>query len=279
MEEYLFLYLISLVAIIFAVVQDLRTREIANWLTFSLISFVLAYRAIYSIASRDFMFFIYGLLGILLFVGLGYLFYYSRVFAGGDAKLLFGLGGIFPYYSLTDYIYYGFGFIILLFTSGVIYTLIYSSFLIRENYNNFRKSFFEQINKKKYFFILSFLLGIILYLTKSSYDSTNIILFFTLFIFLSPLLFAYVRAIEKSCMVQLVSPQKLTEGDWLERDVFVNGKTISKNFSGLTFEEIVLLRKSGKKVLIKNGVPFAPAFLFAFIAFLFLLRYSSWKPF
>ncbi len=279
MSEYLFLYLISLVAIIFAVVQDLRTREIANWLTFSLISFVLAYRAIYSIASKDFMFFIYGLFGVLLFIGLGYLFYYSRVFAGGDAKLLFGLGGIFPYSSLMDYIYYGFGFIILLFTSGVIYTLIYSSFLIRKNYPNFRKSFLEQINKKKYFFIFSFLLGIVVYLSKSAYDSTNIILFFTVFIFLSPLLFAYVRAIEKSCMVQLVSPQKLTEGDWLEREVSVKGKTISKKFSGLTFEEIVLLRKFGKKVLIKNGVPFAPAFLFAFLAFFLFLRYSPWKPF
>lgn len=279
MSEYLFLYSIALIAILFAVIQDLRTREIANWLTFSLISFVLAYRAIYSIASRDFMFFIYGLLGVLLFVALGYLFYYSRVFAGGDAKLLFGLGGIFPYSSFMDYLYYSVGFILLLFTSGVIYTLIYSSFLVKKNYINFRKSFSEQIQKKKYFFIFSFILGVVIYLSKSSYDSATIIITLALFIFLSPLLFAYVRAIEKSCMIQLVSPQRLTEGDWLENNVTINGKIIRKNFAGLTFKEILVLRRSGKKVLIKNGVPFAPAFLFAFLGFLLILRYSSWKFF
>lgn len=279
MGEYLFLYLIGFVAILFAVIQDLRTREIANWLTFSLIAFVLAYRAIYSIYSNDFMFFIYGLVGVFLFVGLGYLFYYARVFAGGDAKLLFGLGGIFPYSSFFDYAYYGVGFILLLFTSGVFYTLFYSLFLVRRNYSKFRKSFFEQLNNKKYFFIVSFILTVIVYSTKTGYDSAIIINVFSAFILLSPLVFAYVKAIEKSCMIQLVSPDKLTEGDWLERDVSVNGKIIKKNFAGLNFEEILLLRKKGKKVVIKTGVPFAPAFLIAFTFLLFLLRYSSFKFF
>jgi len=73
-------------------------------------------------------------------------------------------------------------------------------------------------------------------------------------------------------MIKLVSAQVLTEGDWLERDVVVNGKKIKKNFSGLTYEEILLLRKHGKKVWVKTGVPFAPAFLIALILFLW---YSS----
>lgn len=279
MNEYAFLYSIGFAAILFAVVQDLRTREIANWLTFSLIAFVLAYRAIYSIYSNDFMFFLYGLIGVFLFVGLGYLFYYARIFAGGDAKLLFGLGGIFPYYSLLDYVYYGVGFILLLFTSGVLYTLLYSAFLIRNNYLSFRKSFFEQVKKKKYFFIVSIILATAVYLTRSDYDSLWLIYLFAVFVLLSPFLFAYVRAIEKSCMIQLVSPNKLTEGDWLERDVYVNGKIIKKSFAGLNFDEILLLRKHGKKVMIKTGVPFAPAFLIAFVLLLIFLRYSSLKFF
>lgn len=278
MNEYLFLYLLGFVAILFAVIQDLRTREIANWLTFSLIAFVLAYRAIYSIYSSDFWFFIHGLLGVGFFVALGYLFYYARVFAGGDAKLLFGIGGIFPYSSFMDYLYYGFGFVVLLFTSGVLYTLVYSFFLVNKNYNNFKKSFSEQIYKKRYFFIVSFALGIAVYLSKSSYDSSIFLISFAIFVILSPLVFAYVRAVERSCMIQLVSPEKLTEGDWIERDISVNGKVIKKNFAGLKFDEILLLRKSGKKVLIKTGVPFAPAFLFA-LSFFLILRYSSWKLF
>ncbi|MEK6924972.1 MAG: A24 family peptidase [Nanoarchaeota archaeon] len=267
MGEYIFLYIIGFIAILFAVIQDLRTREIANWLTFSLIAFVLAYRAIYSIYSNNFMFFVYGLFGIFLFVGLGYLFYYARVFAGGDAKLLFGLGGIFPYSSLFDYAYYGVGFILLLFTSGVIYTLFYSFFLVRQNYNDFKKSFVNQIKRLKYFFIVSIILAILVFFTRDVYDSVIIINIFAVFVLLSPFLFAYVRAVEKSCMIQLISPDKLTEGDWLERDVYVNGKVIKKNFAGLNFNQILILRKRGKKVMIKTGVPFAPAFLLALLFF------------
>ncbi|MEK6894604.1 MAG: A24 family peptidase [Nanoarchaeota archaeon] len=277
MGEYIFLYIIGFIAILFAVIQDLRTREIANWLTFSLIAFVLAYRAIYSIYSNNFMFFVYGLFGIFLFVGLGYLFYYARVFAGGDAKLLFGLGGIFPYSSLFDYAYYGVGFILLLFTSGVIYTLFYSFFLVRQNYNDFKKSFVNQIKRLKYFFIVSIILAILVFFTRDVYDSVIIINIFAVFVLLSPFLFAYVRAVEKSCMIQLISPDKLTEGDWLERDVYVNGKVIKKNFAGLNFNQILILRKRGKKVMIKTGVPFAPAFLIAFFVLLIILRYSSFK--
>lgn len=277
MSEYIFLYIIGFIAILFAVIQDLRTREIANWLTFSLIAFVLAYRAIYSIYSNNFMFFVYGLFGIFLFVGLGYLFYYARVFAGGDAKLLFGLGGIFPYSSLFDYAYYGVGFILLLFTSGVIYTLFYSFFLVRQNYNDFKKSFVNQIKRLKYFFIVSIILAILVFFTRDVYDSVIIINIFAVFVLLSPFLFAYVRAVEKSCMIQLISPDKLTEGDWLERDVYVNGKVIKKNFAGLNFNQILILRKRGKKVMIKTGVPFAPAFLIAFFILLIVLRYSSFK--
>ena len=40
----LFLILLGLVWIIFAVVQDLRKREIANWLNFSLVIFALVFR-------------------------------------------------------------------------------------------------------------------------------------------------------------------------------------------------------------------------------------------
>ncbi len=275
MNEYIFLYFLGFFAILFAVFQDIRTREIANWLTFSLIAFVLAYRAFYSIYFSDFMFFLYGICGILLFVCLGYLFYYSRIFAGGDAKLLFGIGGIFPYSSWIDYFYYGVGFVSLLFISGIIYTLIYSAFLVSRNYSFFKKCFSNEIHSKRYLFILSFIFSLLIVYSNLEF----MFIIFSIFIFLTPLLFAYVRAIEKSCMIQFVSVDKLTEGDWLERDVIVNGKIIRKNFSGLTFKEILILRKAKKKVWIKTGVPFAPAFLIAFILFFLFLRYSSWKFF
>ncbi len=274
MSEYLFMYFIAFAAVLFAVIQDLRTREISNWVTFSLIGFVLAYRAIYSVYLADLWFFLYGLIGVLLFVVLGYLFYYSRVFAGGDAKLLFGIGGVFPYSSLTDYIYYGLGFILVLFTFGVIYTLIYSFFLVGKNYNSFKKEFSNHLFRIRFYFILSVAVALAYFFL--TLPVSVIYLIFAFFIAILPFLFAYVKAIEKTCMIKFVATDKITEGDWLEKDVSIGKRIIKKSFAGLTLEEIALLRKHEKRVWIKNGIPFAPAFLIALIFFILILRYSSW---
>ncbi|MBS3081634.1 prepilin peptidase [Candidatus Pacearchaeota archaeon] len=268
MNEYFFMYSLAFVAILFAVIQDIRTREIANWTTFSLLAFVIAYRAFYSIYTDDVLFFVFGIGGILLFMILGYSLYYSKVFAGGDAKLLFGLGGIFQYSSLIDYVYYGFGFLFVLFSLGVVYTLIYSLFLAGRNYSSFKKSFFVNFSKVKYYFVASLIVSFLAYFWLFNLTNSFTYLFFALFVAILPLLFAYVKAVESSCMIKLVSPKDLTEGDWLEKNVYVGKHTILKNFQGLSFEEILLLRRSGKKVWIKNGVPFAPAFLLALIFFM-----------
>lgn len=54
-----FLIVLCLIWIAFAVIQDLRKREIANWLNFSLIIFAIAFRffSLYFL-KRDLVFFI-----------------------------------------------------------------------------------------------------------------------------------------------------------------------------------------------------------------------------
>ena len=274
MYEYIFLYALAILAIIFAIVQDFRFREISNWVTFSLISFVLSYRLAYSLFLDDnFSFFLFGLGGVILFVIFGYALYYGRVFAGGDAKLLFGLGGILPYNSLTDYLIYGIGFVALLLLAGVAYTLIYTIFLAARNWKTFSKNFTLNFNRYRGWFFVSLVIGLFVLLFANWMPKWYSLLFPLLFLVL-----VYARSIENSCMIKLVSADKLTEGDWLVHDVKAGKKTIYKTVHGLSYSEIVLLRKYGKKVLIKSGVPFAPAFLFALLLFLLfyakILRYS-----
>jgi len=69
-------------------------------------------------------------------------------------------------------------------------------------------------------------------------------------------------------MIKTVSPDKLTEGDWLETDVTTGKTTIKKSVHGLSREDITLLKKHKQHVTIKEGVPFTPAFLIALIIFL-----------
>ena len=54
MYEVIFLWALSLVFIILAVIQDLKTREIDNWISFSLVIFALGFRFLYSLFQGDF---------------------------------------------------------------------------------------------------------------------------------------------------------------------------------------------------------------------------------
>lgn len=278
MIEYIPLYLIAFAWIIFAVVQDLRTREISNWLNFSLIAFALAYRAFYSSQSHDWSFFLWGIGGFVLFWLMAYGLYYARAFAGGDAKLLMGLGAVLPFISFWSYAATSFVFILLLFTLGAFYSLIYTVFLAVQE----KKSFVQEFKKQMSFLpsIKTILIGLLVLFVSATLMSFSFALIITLFVAFLLLLLVYVKAVEKACFVKLVSSAKLTEGDWIVNDVVLKGKIVKATVHGLTKKDIELLRRSKKKVLVRYGVPFGPAFLFAMFAFLIvfyrfpeLLRY------
>ena len=98
MFEVIFLFVLALIWIVFATIQDLRKREVANWLNFSLIIFALGFRFFYSLFSDiGFNFLYQGLIGFGIFFILGNLLYYGKMFAGGDAKLMIALGAVLPF--------------------------------------------------------------------------------------------------------------------------------------------------------------------------------------
>ena len=274
MLESALLYIIAFVWIMFAVVQDLRSREISNWLNFSLISFALAYRAFYSSASGNWSFFLWGLGGFALFWVLAYVLYYARAFAGGDAKLLMGLGAVLPFASYSSYALLSFVFILLLFGLGAVYSLIYTAFLAMQNKKDFVRAFNKEISVLRSGKVALLLIGGIIVFAVIAFVITNSIVYSILaiaFVLFSIILLFYTKAIEKACFVKLVKPQLLTEGDWLVRDVLVGGKTIKASVHGLNKKDILLLKKYNKNIFVKYGVPFAPAFLFALIGFLIVI--------
>ena len=70
-------------------------------------------------------------------------------------------------------------------------------------------------------------------------------------------------------MIKLVKAGDLTEGDWLVGDIKLGRGVIKKTVDGLSVNDILKLRKAGKSVLIKEGIPFTPAFLMAFVVMVF----------
>jgi Flp pilus assembly protein protease CpaA len=269
MQEYYFLFALALIWTLFATIQDIRKREVSNWLNFSLIAFALSYRLFYSINSNDFRFFFLGFLGFLTFYALAHAFYYSRAFAGGDAKLMMGFGVILPYTNYSSLITLPLIFLLLLFSVGSLYSLIYSIFLVSKNKEKFKKS----IRKFKTPLIFS----LVSFIALSAASFLYPLLLILSFLAIIPALFIYTKSLDK-CMIFLVSPNKLTEGDWLEKSVLVGSKTIKKTVHGLSLDEIKFLKKHNKKVLIKSGIPFVPAFFITLIIMVYVYLVLSLDP-
>lgn len=264
----IFLCLLALIWILFATVQDLKTREVSNWLNFSLIIFAIGFRFFYSLFSSDWNFLFQGLIGLGIFFVIGNIFYYSRVFAGGDAKLLISLGAILPLSSsfITNLKIFVL-FLFLFLFAGAIYGLVYSFVLVGRNFSNFKKSFRERLVKQRKFLLLFLVFAIIFVLLGFVLE---LFFYFAILVFISPYLFIYAKALEKSCLVKSVSPKQLREGDWLVSDVYVGKKLIKASWEGLSIENIKLLRKSRRKIEIKEGIPFVPVFLISFLILIIL---------
>jgi Flp pilus assembly protein protease CpaA len=269
----IFLIVLALIWILTAIIFDFKTREIPNWLSFSLIIFAFAYRAFASIVNwQDF--FTPGLVGFAIFFCLGEIMYRTG-FGGGDSKLLVALGPIIPFSNIFHsnillLVFFFFSLLVL----GAGYTLIYSLIIVFKSPKDFWKKFNKEIDEKKKYKLLVFsliVLSIILIFFNKMFISLLI------FFILMPLVFIYSKAVEEM-LVKSVSPNKLVPGDWLYENVRLGKKIIKPKITGLDEKDIALLRKYKKKIKVKDGVPFTPSFLLAF-ALLIYLWYSGWSFF
>jgi Flp pilus assembly protein protease CpaA len=264
----LFLILLGLVWIVFAVVQDLRNKEIANWLNFSLVIFALVFRFFYSLyGGEGFMFFYQGILGFVVFLIMGNLLYYGKVFAGGDAKLMIALGAVVPFSEVfLINLNSSLAFFLIFLVVGAFYGVILGMILGIRNRKIFIREFSRQIKKKKKLFYISTIFAIILILLAFF---QSLFLYLGILIFISPYVYFSAKSIDESCMVKKVKTKNLTEGDWLYKDIKIGRKMIEAKWSGLSKEEIVLLKKNKKDILIRQGIPFSPVFLISYLGLIY----------
>ena len=79
-------------------------------------------------------------------------------------------------------------------------------------------------------------------------------------------------------MLKYVKPQQLTEGDWIAKDIKIDGKYITgPKDLGIEKKKINKLialynKRKVKKILIKEGIPFVPSF---FVAYVITLIYGN----
>ena len=270
MYHLIFLIILAGIWLVFASIYDLKKRMVPNWLSFSLIIFALGFRFFYSLfESESYLFFYQGLIGLGIFFIVGNALYYGRMFAGGDAKLMMALGVILPFsMDLLKNLELFFLFVILFLFAGGFYGLIWSVFLTLNNFKIFKKEFTNQFNNKKnkeiVYAVMAFALVIMVYgLFETLFFYLGIL------IFIMPYFYIYARSIDNSCLIKSTFVSKLEEGDWLYEDLKIGRNTIKSKWRGLTKEEIKIIKKNHKKIMIRQGIPFVPAFLISFLAFVY----------
>ncbi len=270
------LIILGLLALILASINDLKTREVPDSLSYGLIITGLFLHLLGSIIFKDFKFISFNILGIIIAIATSLLMFYGKQWGGGDAKLLIGIAAIFYPYPETLLSYLSpnlnIPFILILWLNiliiGSVYGIFYSIYLSIKNYQAFSNQFLLLIKnqKIKYFQLIAIFAAIIIIITSVIINSLLLIIP-SILILLFPLLFVYVKAVENSCMYKTLTLNKLTEGDWAVEDIYLNGKKVyDKNSIGIEKKHLLLFKDiKDKKVLVKEGIPFVPSFLIAVI--------------
>ena len=268
------LIIIAVIWLTFASVSDLKTREVPDWISFSLTIIAVAFLLIQIINQKNYKLLINPLIFGIIFTVIAFAMYYTKQWGGGDTKLLIPLGIIFSSYpeKLLNYLnptlnmQFPIILLINIFVIGTIYSLLYSFYLAIKNKEKFVKEFKK--NESKTAKIIGMILAVVLIIAAIFLQSPKNVLFLllSLLVLITPYLLAFVKSVEKSCMLEKISTSKLTEGDWVIEDIYHNKKLIlSKNNLGVTKNEIEIIKKIKRKILVKNGLPFIPSFLIAVI--------------
>lgn len=263
-----FLFWLFLIGIVVASLQDLNRREVDNWLNLFLlvVGFVfIFYRAIFD--GNVELVFQAGFALVIMFAIMN-VFYYGRVFAGGDAKLLVAMTAFFVGASFNLTLINIGVFLLFLLFSGSAYGLVYSFVLYIKDFKKVNKEISEGLGA--IWIRYAALVGIVL-VALGVVDW--LFMFFGIFMLLLPLLFVFAKGLENVSMVRSVSGKELREGDWLVDDVKVGKKVIRADWDGLSLENIDLLKRR-KGIKIKDGLPFVPAFLIAFLGYVFLREWA-----
>jgi Flp pilus assembly protein protease CpaA len=266
-------FVVGLIALLAASVFDIKTREVPDWLNFSLIAFAVGTSIILSIYHGYATVLFNSLLGMAAGLVIGLLMFYTGQWGGGDSKLVIGLGGIIGL-GISE-IRHGVPlllvFLINILLVGAVYGLGFSLYKAFTNFKHFKEAAEKKLRSKGVLLIRVILLvvavlALIFLLATKSLESA-VIFGFALSLFLFFYLWAFVTVVEQVCMIKKIKLSKLTEGDWIVGEIMKNKKVILKpSKTGVTLKEMEMLKKKNiKELTIKIGIPFVPSFLIAYV--------------
>ncbi len=274
---------VILLALIIGSVTDFKKREVPDTVNYGLMAVGIVSGLILSILNKS----IWPALSAIGGLGVGYLIgalmYYTGQWGGGDAKMLMGIGamqGLFiPILHISHFkeLFSGTPIFITttltIFVAGATYGILYAFYLALKEWKTFKQAFIQKIREPKImvrrYIITSLVIGGIIFLLLIKTVLFKILIALFIFaIFFGHYLTLLGNVIEERMMIKPMHVSKLTEGEWVRKEVKINGKVICgpKDRLGISTEQIKTLKKHGvKTVLVKKGIPFIPGFLLGYI--------------
>jgi Flp pilus assembly protein protease CpaA len=271
---YAILLTITFIALLIGSLTDIKTREVPDWLNYSLIFIGLGLRATYSSTTNDWKFFLEGIIGLGAFFTLAMFMFYAGQWGGGDSKMMMGIGALVGMGYNFDHMPLLVIFLVNLLLMGAVYGLIWSLALAITGWKKFTENYKKISENTKIIRRIVLITSALILLPALIVQETSLKISFAglaLITLTSYYLWTFAKSVEKSAMYRMVKPDKLTEGDWIAKEVNINGKYIcGPKDLGIEKKQIQELKrlykqKKIKEILVKDGIPFVPSFLLAFI--------------
>ena len=280
---------ISIIALVIASITDIKKREVPDFLNFSLIGIGIAMGLILSIFNWSIWPLLTSIGGFVAGYLIAALMYYTGQWGGGDAKMLMGLGAMHGVAFLGPQSFIAhktyplfFTIIITIFLAGAIYSLFYLIGMLIAHWKEYQKALRkklqeENVKKQKWVALAIIVICFIGVLSINNKEIQILISVFGILVILGLYTSIMIRTAEKTLMIKKISVNKLVEGDWIFKDVVVDGKIIcGPKTLGVEEKHIAQLKKLKiKNVYVKEGVPFIPGFLLGYILILILGNWFS----
>ncbi|MFP4112126.1 MAG: prepilin peptidase [Candidatus Woesearchaeota archaeon] len=276
---------VTFIGLLVGSITDIQRREVPDWISYGMVFAGLGLRFLHSVVTGEWLYFLWGLLGFGILFGLAYLMFYTGQWGGGDSKLLIAMGALmatFPAF-LNDWFnpfFAGFPFLIAFWINllivGAIYAIFWSIIVGMIHRKEFAKTMKKKLSGKLMTRIRHIIYAISTICLVAAFAVQIIFIRIVLavagiFILLTYFAWVSIKAVEESCMYKKVLPKELTEGDWIVKDIVIDGKFIcGPRTLGVEEKHIRKLKEFYKqdkvqKILIKTGIPFIPSFFVAFI--------------
>ncbi len=237
-------------------ITDFRKREVPDYINYSFILFAVLLRIFWFFESKDFRHLIFPVIWGGLFYIISLIFCHAKIWGGGDSKALIASAVLFSYFPMEGEIPFFVYFVVNVFFYGAVYSVFYCTIIALKNYKKLAVVFSKD-NKLILAFILPWVLAMpLMFIFR---DMSKIFFVFAVFINITLLL----KIVEDEFFYKFVNSKELVEGDWIVNTIKINGKVVydSKKEPYVEKKHLKLLKNYGKKIKIREGVPFIPSFL------------------